>query len=107
MKKLLILFSIVLITFMISCSDQNYYDQMTLLDPPEQMIIDGENVWITYEKELNENEILYFAPRSLKTRDQVYLNNESNYYIYTIKPSIFQFHQFRIAKSDDLKEIFG
>jgi hypothetical protein len=107
MKKLLIVLMIFSVFILVSCSNKNYYDEMVELDPPIQVAISGENVWFTHELSLNDNEILYFAPRSVKIDGQVYLNKYSKYYIYTIKPTIFQFNQYRLASSDDLKEIFG
>ena len=108
MKKLLILFSIILITFMISCSGQDYYEKMTALDPPEQHNVNfvSDPVWITHEMVLNDNEILYYAPRSMSHDNQFYMNEQEQYYIYTIESDIFWLTQYEIATEDDLKEIF-
>ena len=92
--------------FLFNDSNQNYYEQMDSLDPPVQHEIMGKFVWITYEKQLNENEILYFAPRSVKIDGEIYLNDYSKYYIYTIDPNVFQFFRYRDVSTEDLELIF-
>lgn len=108
MKKILIIISLFMILIMMSCiQENNYYEEMTPLIPPIEHQISGKSVWITHEKRLNDNEILYYAPKSLKIDDDIYFNDDSNYYIYTIKPSIFQYNQYRIASTEELKIIFN
>ena len=107
MKKLMIITLVFMIIGLVSCSQQEYYEEMIPLAPPIEHQISGKSVWITHEKQLNENEILYYAPKSFKIDGNVYLNEETNYYIYTIDPDIFQWNQYRVATNEDLKEIFN
>ena len=108
MKKLLLLITVIMCFTLISCDFlTDYTIEMDELDPPIQVTISNKDVWLTHEYEMNDNQILYYAPKSLHKGDEVYLNEYSHYYIYTIKPSIFQLNQYKIATSDELKEIFG
>ena len=109
MKKLLLLSMTILFFALVSCDAflPDYTENMTPLDPPIQVAIGNNDVWFSFEYEMNDNQILYYAPKTLHIDDQVYLNKTTNYYIYTIKPSIFQLDQYNIATSDQLKEIFS
>ena len=106
MRKLLLMISLLFVTMLISCGTfgDEYYDQMTQLDEPIEIDISLlDSAWVTYEFVMNDEEILYYAPRKVTFDDNVYLNDDAFYFI--VKQNGI-FRSITYPTDDDLREIF-
>lgn len=85
MKRLMLLVSLIVITLLIGCTQKESYENMTALDPPIEMRVRldffYETLWVTHEYVMNEEEVLYYSPKSVRIDGNVYLNDNEEYFI--------------------------
>lgn len=111
MKKLFLLFLIITMTILVSCSisNKNYYEEMETLEEPEKITImvflTEESIWVTHKFELNEEETLYYAPEKVKVGTKIYLNDQEQYIILKTNTGILE-QNYEFIEKDQLETIF-
>ena len=112
MKRILIVFMALLMFAIIGCrASPESWEQMNAIEAPFEMepcfdwacILGGEKVWVTRSYQLNETEWLYYAPKSVKIGNNIYLNDEEFYFIRAGTEGHYTYEK---ADTEMLKEIF-
>ena len=91
MKKLImLLLAIILITTLGCRASPEPYEQMDPLETPIQMQVklktsiitfQTKDLWVTHQLQLNDEQCLFYAPKSAKVGGNYYLNDETTYFI--------------------------
>jgi len=114
MKKIAIMVMLLLMIFTLSCESPpttDYIAQMVQLEEPFKADVDAslthsEYFWFTHEYVLNDEETLFYAPKTLRMGSNLYLNDEEAYYIRRIASSLFSEYEWELCDQAKLKEIF-
>jgi hypothetical protein len=90
MKKLImLLLAIILITTLGCRASPEPYEQMDPLEIPVQMqvkfktaaiLFRTEDLWVTHQLQLNDEQWLFYAPKSAKVGGNYYMNKEATYF---------------------------
>jgi len=92
-------------------SEPEYYEQMNQLDAPIEIeitttiLFGTDRVWVTHEYALNENEVLYYSPKSIKINGNTYLNDQEQYFIWRETVGFLD-SQYTQVTAETLREIF-
>jgi hypothetical protein len=115
MKRLIIAISLVFILLLATgCGSppENYHLEMTALEDPIRADVDSnlltiKYLWFTKEYVMNDEETLFYAPKSVRIEGKLYLNDEEAYYIRRDSGSFLSDeYEWENVDEKTLKEIF-
>ena len=81
-----------------------FYHDMVELEAP----IQGNGYWFSHELKLNETETLFYAPKTVRYAESIYLNEREAYFIRTERSGIWGApYTYEEPMIETLKEIFN
>ena len=112
MKKVVIMLMAVLVMGLSACSlGEERYESMEKVEEKKSVecvfsvLGESEEVYVSYEKVLNENETLYYAPKAVRFNEYIYMNGTSGYIILRNDVQWFE-DNCVIATEEQLDKIF-
>jgi hypothetical protein len=81
-----------------------FYHHMVELEQP----LNENDFWFSHEFKLNEKETLFYAPKTVRYAESIYLNEREAYFIRTERSGIWGApYKYEEPSVETLKEIFN